>query len=98
MLDDLFNDDDTPKENTGEWIFRIIHGYFDQRFLACEGDYKLQLTLISRRSTKRAGVRYLRRGVDLDGNVANFVETEMTIRFYGHTLSFVQVSFILILL
>lgn len=34
------------------------------------------LTLISRRSTKRAGLRYLRRGVDDDGNVANYVETE----------------------
>jgi hypothetical protein len=34
------------------------------------------LTLISRRSTKRAGFRYLRRGVDEDGFVANFVESE----------------------
>ena len=33
-------------------------------------------TLISRRSVKRAGLRYLRRGVDDDGNVANAVETE----------------------
>ena len=34
------------------------------------------LTLISRRSTKRAGLRYLRRGIDDEGNVANFAETE----------------------
>lgn len=34
------------------------------------------LTLISRRSVKRAGLRYLRRGVDDEGNVANYVETE----------------------
>src|SRR6201996_3973361 len=34
------------------------------------------LTLISRRSVKRAGLRFLRRGVDDDGNVANSVETE----------------------
>lgn len=34
------------------------------------------LTLISRRSVKRAGLRYLRRGVDEEGNVANSVETE----------------------
>lgn len=34
------------------------------------------LTLISRRSTKRPGLRYLRRGVDDDGNTANTVETE----------------------
>ena len=34
------------------------------------------LTLISRRSIKRSGLRYLRRGVDDDGNCANSVETE----------------------
>ncbi|KAF9885918.1 hypothetical protein FE257_012208 [Aspergillus nanangensis] len=34
------------------------------------------LTLISRRSVKRPGLRYLRRGVDDDGNTANSVETE----------------------
>lgn len=34
------------------------------------------LTLISRRSVKRAGLRYLRRGVDDGGNTANGVETE----------------------
>lgn len=37
------------------------------------------LTLISRRSTKRPGLRYLRRGVDDDGNVANMVETEQIV-------------------
>jgi hypothetical protein len=34
------------------------------------------LTLISRRSIKRAGLRYLRRGIDDEGNTANTVETE----------------------
>ncbi|KAL4880959.1 SacI homology domain-containing protein [Aspergillus karnatakaensis] len=34
------------------------------------------LTLVSRRSVKRPGLRYLRRGVDDDGNTANSVETE----------------------
>ncbi|KAH7356921.1 SacI homology domain-containing protein [Rhexocercosporidium sp. MPI-PUGE-AT-0058] len=34
------------------------------------------LTLISRRSVKRAGLRYLRRGVDEEGFTANGVETE----------------------
>lgn len=37
---------------------------------------KYLITLISRRSTKRAGLRYLRRGIDEDGYTANFVETE----------------------
>jgi hypothetical protein len=34
------------------------------------------LTLVSRRSTKRAGLRYLRRGTDDEGCTANTVETE----------------------
>ena len=34
------------------------------------------LTLISRRSVKRAGLRYLRRGIDDEGYSANTVETE----------------------
>ncbi|KAF2216520.1 hypothetical protein CERZMDRAFT_109393 [Cercospora zeae-maydis SCOH1-5] len=38
--------------------------------------HNFHVTLISRRSVKRAGLRYLRRGVDDQGNVANSVETE----------------------
>ncbi|CAG8909719.1 unnamed protein product [Penicillium egyptiacum] len=41
---------------------------------ASKRDYLL--TLISRRSVKRPGLRYLRRGVDDEGNAANTVETE----------------------
>jgi hypothetical protein len=41
-----------------------------------ESNTDFLLTLISRRSIKRAGLRYLRRGVDDDGNVANAVESE----------------------
>lgn len=37
------------------------------------------LTLISRRGINRAGLRYLRRGIDDAGNVANYVETEQVL-------------------
>ncbi|KAJ4306279.1 hypothetical protein N0V88_001078 [Collariella sp. IMI 366227] len=37
---------------------------------------RFDITVISRRSVKRAGLRYLRRGIDEDGNVANSVESE----------------------
>ncbi len=40
----------------------------------------VDLVVISRRSKDRAGLRFQRRGMDEDGNVANFVETEMIIR------------------
>lgn len=39
-------------------------------------DKTLLITLISRRSVKRNGLRYLRRGIDEEGYVANAVETE----------------------
>ncbi|XP_051937314.1 phosphatidylinositide phosphatase SAC2 [Hippocampus zosterae] len=48
------------------------------------------VALISRRSRHRAGMRYKRRGVDTDGHVANYVETEQLIHVHSHTLSFVQ--------
>lgn len=50
------------------------------------------LTLISRLSCKRAGTRFNARGIDDDGNVANFVETETI--FYspaGIAFSYVQI-------
>ena len=40
---------------------------------------QVELVLVARRSRKRAGVRYSRRGVDAEGNVANFAETEQII-------------------
>lgn len=54
------------------------------------------LTLISRRSVKRAGLRYLRRGIDEAGNVANNVETEQILSpqssdGVGKTFSLVQI-------
>ena len=41
-----------------------------------ESDSEFLITLISRRSIKRLGLRYLRRGVDDFGDTANSVETE----------------------
>ena len=46
-----------------------------------EGDsVMVEYTIISRRSRDRAGLRYQRRGIDDDANVANFVETEAVMR------------------
>ncbi|KAF7219600.1 phosphatidylinositide phosphatase SAC2 isoform X2 [Nothobranchius furzeri] len=51
---------------------------------------RFTVALISRRSRHRAGMRYKRRGVDAEGHVANYVETEQLIHVHSHTLSFVQ--------
>lgn len=44
-----------------------------------EADSNFLLTLISRRSIMRLGLRYLRRGVDEEGHTANSVETEQVL-------------------
>jgi hypothetical protein len=43
--------------------------------------------VISRRSRDRAGLRYQRRGVDDEANVANFVETEVIMRVQSNGIS-----------
>lgn len=48
----------------------------------CQIDgYGFDFVLISRRSRERAGMRYQRRGINEDGQVANFVETEQAVIF-----------------
>ena len=47
--------------------------------------------LISRRQCFRAGVRYYMRGLDGEGHVANFVETEQIIEYNGNTTAIMQV-------
>ncbi|GLB34014.1 putative inositol polyphosphate phosphatase, catalytic domain homologues [Lyophyllum shimeji] len=49
------------------------------------------LSLISRLGWKRAGTRFNTRGVDDDGNTANFVETETVFSTDQHCVSYVQV-------
>ena len=49
-----------------------------------------KLVLISRRSSQRVGVRYYTRGLDEEGNAANFVETEQIILLESIQASFVQ--------
>eukprot|EP01017_Pseudomicrothorax_dubius_P025277 TRINITY_DN2710_c0_g1_i5.p1 TRINITY_DN2710_c0_g1~~TRINITY_DN2710_c0_g1_i5.p1 ORF type:complete len:702 (-),score=177.91 TRINITY_DN2710_c0_g1_i5:138-2243(-) len=52
---------------------------------------KMDYYLISRRSAYRAGTRFNARGIDDNGNVANFVETEQIIGYNGMLCSHVQV-------
>ncbi|KAK7060444.1 Inositol-1,4,5-trisphosphate 5-phosphatase 1 [Paramarasmius palmivorus] len=49
------------------------------------------LALLSRLGWKRAGTRFNTRGVDDDGNCANFVETETVFSTDQHCVSYVQV-------
>ena len=49
------------------------------------------MTLISRLSCRRAGTRFNARGIDDEGNVANFVETETVIATDEWVFSFTQI-------
>ncbi|KAJ7282190.1 hypothetical protein O6H91_10G028800 [Diphasiastrum complanatum] len=60
------------------WTIALIHGYFEQARLSIFGRV-FALTLIARRSRHFAGTRYLKRGVNDKGRVANDVETEQIV-------------------
>ncbi|KAL5698536.1 hypothetical protein ACHQM5_029562 [Ranunculus cassubicifolius] len=57
------------------WTVALVHGFFKQVNLSIDGR-EFKLTLIARRSRHYAGTRYLKRGVNEKGRVANDVETE----------------------
>jgi len=61
------NDYATPTTETHQVASASGHRSSEQEFL---------ITVISRRAVKRAGLRYLRRGIDDEGYTANSVETE----------------------
>jgi len=52
---------------------------------------ELNLSVISRRHFKMGGTRFNSRGVDDDGNCANFVETEMIVEYPSMSLMFSHV-------
>ncbi|XP_023935391.2 polyphosphoinositide phosphatase isoform X1 [Bicyclus anynana] len=61
-----------------DWILYIIHGFIEQSNLNIFGR-PIYLTLIARRSNRYAGTRFLKRGANMHGDVANEVETEQIV-------------------
>ena len=61
-----------------DWCLPIIHGFIDQAVLDIFGR-ALYITIIGRRSRFFAGARFLKRGVNDLGYVANDVETEQIV-------------------
>eukprot|EP00268_Persea_americana_P023543 TRINITY_DN2311_c1_g1_i2.p1 TRINITY_DN2311_c1_g1~~TRINITY_DN2311_c1_g1_i2.p1 ORF type:complete len:664 (-),score=114.77 TRINITY_DN2311_c1_g1_i2:241-2232(-) len=72
------------------YLLPVIQGSFEN-IQSAVGKNNVDVTLISRRCTRRTGTRMWRRGADLDGYVANFVESEQIMQSNGNTASFVQV-------
>lgn len=60
------------------WTVALVHGHFKQIRMSIFGR-DFSVTLISRRSRHFAGTRYLKRGVNDKGRVANDVETEQIV-------------------
>lgn len=69
------NPDDNKNEEIQHFIYPIINGFFG----TCDGNEyspNLELALIARKDIRRSGMRFLIRGADNNGNVANCVEVE----------------------
>lgn len=76
------------------FITPIINGYFKAKTVSFGGNDSAKFTyvLLTRKSLLRVGTRYFRRGIDENGNVANFNETEQIIITQDNQLmSFLQI-------
>ena len=71
------------------FIMPIICGYVGMFSYELDGS-NLEFYLISRRSQHHCGTRYNTRGINDDGHVANYCETEQIIIYKNNLLSFSQ--------
>lgn len=61
-----------------KWIVRLIHGYYEEMSMDLFSN-TISTHIISRRMAQNAGTRYNKRGLNSDGFVANYVETEQIV-------------------
>jgi synaptojanin len=71
------------------WLLKAMCGSIEIRTVYA-GSRQARALIISRLSCERAGTRFNVRGVNDDGNVANFVETEQAIYLDGEVTSYIQ--------
>uniref|UniRef100_A0A1B0DB87 Uncharacterized protein n=1 Tax=Phlebotomus papatasi TaxID=29031 RepID=A0A1B0DB87_PHLPP len=72
-----------------DWLLEIIHGFISQSNINIFGR-SVYVCLIARRSTRFAGTRFLKRGANHKGDVANEVETEQIVMDGRRMCSFIQ--------
>lgn len=85
---------DTQRQELDDCHFltTVIRGFAESKDVKISGFEKPgTLTIISRQSWLRAGTRFNARGVDDEGNVANFVETETIFSWGEAAFGFTQV-------
>lgn len=78
------------KLNDDNWVLPVIQGFVQVDQCVIDNEC-FRLALVSRRSRYRAGTRYKRRGIDEDGDVANYVETEQILSLRQHQIAFTQI-------
>lgn len=66
------------RDQVMDWCVAVIHGFIDQARIAIKGR-NITVTIIARRSRHFAGARFLKRGANNQGDVANEVETEQIV-------------------
>ncbi|CAI8500038.1 unnamed protein product [Pichia kudriavzevii] len=72
------------------FLTTVIRGFAETLNAQVDGK-PCTITIISKQSWKRAGTRFNVRGVDDDGNVANFVETELIFTNHHYIFAFTQI-------
>lgn len=72
-----------------DWLLEITHGYLSQSCMNIFGR-PLYMLLLARRSSRFAGTRFLKRGANFNGDVANEVETEQVVQDGSRLCSFTQ--------
>lgn len=73
-----------------DWMLELVHGFINQSSISIFG-LPIYVCLIARRSKNFAGTRFLKRGANSKGDVANEVETEQIVSGDGRKISsFVQ--------
>ncbi|KAJ8866836.1 hypothetical protein PR048_032697 [Dryococelus australis] len=65
-----------------DWLLYVVHGFIGQSNMSVFGR-SLYVTLLARRSSHYAGTRFLKRGANFEGDVANEVETEQILHDSG---------------
>ncbi|XP_057435247.1 phosphoinositide phosphatase SAC8 isoform X2 [Lotus japonicus] len=72
------------------FIIPLVQGSFQAAELKLK-DSCATVTLVSRRCTRRLGTRMWRRGANLEGDTANFIETEQLLEIGEFRFSFLQI-------
>ncbi|SNX81489.1 probable SAC1 - recessive suppressor of secretory defect [Melanopsichium pennsylvanicum] len=75
LMQKLVQATQTTGQDLSRFILPCVFGFLEVKEVKIS-NHAFVLGLIARRSRHRVGTRYFSRGIDLDGNVSNFNETE----------------------